>query len=118
MGGSLGEAHVEVRRTGRLKAAARAVAGGGSISLAMFDSFSVRTFVNGLLGGGRIGTIFAFSGQMAQFVPEGARQRFIMDFVDMDSAKFAAYADKGGALAWISRQIGRESCRDRGCEYG
>src|SRR3546814_4815739 len=81
MGGSLGEAHVEVRRTGRLKAAARAVAGGGSISLAMFDSFSVRTFVNGLLGGGRIGTIFAFSGQMAQFVPEGARQRFIMDFV-------------------------------------
>src|SRR3546814_1856572 len=69
----------------------------------MFDSFSVRTFVNGLLGGGRIGTIFAFSGQMAQFVPEGARQRFIMDFVDMDSAKFAAYADKGGALAWLYR---------------
>src|SRR3546814_17346508 len=67
----------------------------------MFDSFSVRTFVNGLLGGGRIGTIFAFSGQMAQFVPEGARQRFILDFVDMDSAKFAAYADKGGALAWL-----------------
>src|SRR3546814_10013830 len=40
---------------------------------------------------------------MAQFVPEGARQRFIMDFVDMDSAKFAAYADKGGALAWLYR---------------
>src|SRR3546814_17823866 len=63
MGGSLGEAHVEVRRTGRLKAAARAVAGGGSISLEMFESFSVRTFVTGLLGGGRLGTIFAFSGQ-------------------------------------------------------
>src|SRR3546814_17888599 len=37
MGGSLGEAHVEVRRNGSLKAVARAPAGGGKITLAMLD---------------------------------------------------------------------------------
>jgi sugar transferase (PEP-CTERM/EpsH1 system associated) len=31
---------------------------------------------------------------MAQFVPAGAAPRYVMDFVDMDSAKFAAYAQE------------------------
>jgi sugar transferase (PEP-CTERM/EpsH1 system associated) len=44
---------------------------------------------------------------MAQFVPARCRQRFVMDFVDMDSAKFAAYAGKG-PMRWIHR---REAAR-------
>lgn len=105
MGGSLGEAHVELRRTGRLKAGIQAMAGGQPVSLPLFDSVALRGFVDRMLKSGRIGTIFAFSGQMAQFAPEGASQRFIMDFVDMDSAKFAAYAEKGIApLSWAYRR--------------
>ena len=105
MGGSLGEAHVELRRTGRLKAGIRAMAGGQPVSLPLFDSTPLRGFVDRMRKSGRIGTIFAFSGQMAQFAPQGASQRFIMDFVDMDSAKFAAYAEKGIApRSWAYRR--------------
>jgi sugar transferase (PEP-CTERM/EpsH1 system associated) len=41
---------------------------------------------------------------MAQFVPEGTGRRFVMDFGDMDSAKFAAYARQGGPLAAVHRR--------------
>ena len=105
LGGRLGEAHVEVRRTPRLKAAATALLSGKPISLPSFDSAALRHFVTSLLEGGRVGAIVAFSSQMAQFVPEGARQLFVMDFVDMDSAKFAAYADEAAApLSWAYRR--------------
>ena len=105
LGGNLGEARIEVRRTGRLKAGATAMLSGKPVSLPMFDSGALRRFVTGLLESGRVGSIFAFSGQMAQFVPEDAPQLFVMDFVDMDSAKFAAYAEKAGApLSWAYRR--------------
>jgi len=70
----------------------------------MFDSRAMRRFVAGILARPEIGSVFTFSGQMAQFVPEGARQRFVMDFGDMDSAKFADYAEKGGLLAPLHRR--------------
>jgi sugar transferase (PEP-CTERM/EpsH1 system associated) len=96
----LGETHVEIRRTGRAAAAARALLEGKPVSLTAFDSRAMRAFVEQLAP--RVGTIFAFSGQMAQFVPP--RARLVMDFVDMDSAKFAAYAEAGGPLAPLYRR--------------
>ncbi|HEX8574126.1 MAG TPA: glycosyltransferase [Allosphingosinicella sp.] len=107
LGPALGEAHVEVRRTSRLAAGARALVAGRPVSLAAFDSAELRGFVERLLGTGRIATIFAFSGQMAQFVPEDARARFVMDFGDVDSAKFESYAAEGGMLAPVHRREGR-----------
>ena len=105
LGGRLGEAHVEVRRRGKAAAGARALVEGRPVSLALFDSGRLRTFVARRLAGGTIGTIFAFSGQMAQFVPEGVRQRFVMDFCDVDSAKFAQYAAEGaGPMRWVNRR--------------
>jgi len=42
---------------------------------------------------------------MGQFVPEGAGQRFVMDFGDVDSAKFAQYAaDGAGPMRWVNRR--------------
>lgn len=108
LGGALGEAHVEVRRTGRASAAARALVGGKPLSLTLFDSAALQAFVRGVLARPEVGSVFAFSGQMAQFVPAGARQRFVMDFGDMDSAKFAAYAGQGGVMAPVYR---REAAR-------
>jgi len=102
LGGALGEAHVEVRRTGKFTAAAQALRTDRPISLAMFDSAQMRPFVTKTLARADIGAVFVFSGQMAQFVPERVRQRFVMDFVDVDSAKFADYAGEGGGpMRWV-----------------
>lgn len=105
LGGALGEAHVEVRRTGKAAAGARALATGKPVSLTLFDSPELRRFVERQLATGRISTVFAFSGQMAQFVPQRPGARFVMDFVDMDSAKFAQYADEAaGPMRWVHRR--------------
>ena len=107
LGGRLAEAHVEVRRTGRAIAAARALLKGKPVSLTLFDSSPLRRFVEATLAKPEVESVFTFSGQMAQFVPERLRQRFVMDFVDMDSAKFAAYAEAGGPLAAMHRREAR-----------
>jgi glycosyltransferase involved in cell wall biosynthesis len=107
IGPALGEAHVEVRRISKVAAGVRAIVEGRPVSLTLFDSAALRGFVERMLASGRIGTIFAFSGQMAQFVPEGVGARFVMDFGDVDSAKFEAYGAEGGAMAPIHRREGR-----------
>jgi sugar transferase (PEP-CTERM/EpsH1 system associated) len=104
MAGSLGEAHVEIRTTGKALAGARALIAGKPVSLTLFDSARLRSFVDGILARHDVATIFAFSGQMAQFVPTGGGRRFVMDFGDMDSAKFAAYGEGKGLLGAIHRR--------------
>ncbi|HEV2747211.1 MAG TPA: TIGR03087 family PEP-CTERM/XrtA system glycosyltransferase [Allosphingosinicella sp.] len=102
LGGNLGETHVELRSTSQISAAVRALGSGSPVSVSLFASPGLGRFVSRLLEDERVGTVFAFSGQMAQFVPARLRQRFIMDFVDMDSAKYAAYArDGAGPMAWV-----------------
>jgi sugar transferase (PEP-CTERM/EpsH1 system associated) len=109
LGGALGEAHVAIRSRSKAVAGALAIAGGKPVSLTLFDSESLRSFVETKLAGDAIGTVFAFSGQMGQFVPAGLRQRFVMDFGDMDSAKFAQYADEGaGPMRWVNRREGEK----------
>jgi len=58
----------------------------------MFDSAAMRGFVRDRLP--HADSAFVFSGQMAQFLPTSSAARFVMDFVDVDSAKFATYADE------------------------
>jgi sugar transferase (PEP-CTERM/EpsH1 system associated) len=102
LGDALGGAHVEVRRRGRTAAGLAALAAGKPVSLTLFDAPGLRAFVARMLGSGRIGAVFAFSGQMAQFVPDPCPARFVMDFVDMDSAKFAAYAETSAPpMRWV-----------------
>ena len=109
LGGRLGEARVEVRRAGKAVAGARALLADKPVSLTLFDSGELRGFVARLLARGGVGTSLAYSGQMAQFVPKGCAQRFIMDFGDVDSAKFAQYAQDGsGPMRWVWR---REAAR-------
>jgi sugar transferase (PEP-CTERM/EpsH1 system associated) len=107
IGPALGEVHVEIRRISRVAAGARALIERRPVSLTLFDSGALRGFVERILATGRIGTVFAFSGQMGQFVPERLAARFVMDFGDVDSAKFEAYGAEGGAMAPINRREGR-----------
>ena len=104
--------HVELRTRTRVAALVDALVHHRPLSLSLFDSAAMRARVGQLLVTEPIATIFAFSSQMAQFVPdEIGDRRFVMDFVDVDSAKFASYAAAGGLLAPIhareARLLGR-----------
>lgn len=91
----------------QLVAAAEALTTHRPISLTAFDNNSLREAVDGVLARSAIDLIYVFSGQMAQYVPVKPRQKVIMDFVDMDSAKFAAYArNSHGPKGWM---MGREA---------
>jgi len=90
-------------------AAIAALASGRPISVAAFASTQLAQWVRQVLAERPIGTIFVFSGQMAQYVPDDYRGRVVMDFVDVDSAKFAAYA--AAARTWPVRAIHAREAR-------
>jgi sugar transferase (PEP-CTERM/EpsH1 system associated) len=90
------------RGKGRARAAAEALASGRPLSLTAFDTRAMRRAVADVMARETIDTIYVFSGQMAQYLPGDTRARVIMDFVDMDSAKFAQYAAEGrGPMRWM-----------------
>ena len=78
------------------------------VSLTAFDNKPLREAVDNILARHSIDTIYVFSSQMAQYLPAKSRQRVIMDFCDMDSAKFASYAKSStGPNAWFMRREAR-----------
>jgi sugar transferase (PEP-CTERM/EpsH1 system associated) len=86
--------YVELRTRSMISSGVAALATRRPVSLAAFDSGAMRAAVAAMLAEEPIDTIVAFSSQMAQFVPARCNARFVMDFVDVDSAKFEAYADR------------------------
>src|SRR3546814_15688901 len=83
------------------------LATGKPVSLTAFADRAVSAACAGILATHPIDTIFCFSGQMAQYLPAQA-QRVIMDFVDVDSAKFAGYTDDARVpMAWMMRREAR-----------
>ncbi|NIJ38194.1 sugar transferase (PEP-CTERM/EpsH1 system associated) [Sphingopyxis panaciterrae] len=97
---------IEVRDVSRPLALAQAVLCGEPVSNRLFRNAALARHVDALVARGRITHIVAFSGQMAQYLPAGFRGPVIMDFVDVDSAKFATYAeqDKRQPLNWVHRR--------------
>lgn len=80
---------------------------GEPVSVTAFRDAGLRAYVNRLVAEGRIGAIYVFSGQMGQYVPRGFAGHVIMDFCDVDSAKFEAYAAAGrGPRSWIYAREG------------
>ncbi len=98
--------HIEFPSFTRAQAVIKALATGQPASVCAFASRALEHRVKQLLDTRPISTIYAFSGQMAQFVPikrEG--RRFVMDFVDMDSAKFTAFADGRKGLSRFANRV-------------
>ncbi|WP_294319816.1 TIGR03087 family PEP-CTERM/XrtA system glycosyltransferase [uncultured Sphingomonas sp.] len=88
------------RTKGNARAAVEALASGRTVSEAAFDSAAMRATVAELLARRRYDAVYVYSSQMAQYLP--ADLALVMDFVDMDSAKFAAYADDAyGPMRWM-----------------
>jgi sugar transferase (PEP-CTERM/EpsH1 system associated) len=95
MQGSLGKAHVEPVDYKLLTWAARALWRRSAIGVAALDSRTMRAFVDRILAERPIAAIYAYSVHTAQFVPIANAPRFVMDFVDFDSLKYADYAGSG-----------------------
>ncbi len=89
-------------RKSRRRAAVEALATGRPISLAAFHDHRFADAVSQCLPRNTIDAIYVFSSQMAQYVPAGFTGRVVMDFVDVDSEKFADYARSArNSRAWL-----------------
>ncbi len=78
------------------------------ISRTAFASPAISDYVKQVLRSRPIGAIVVFSGQMGQYVPADFDGRVIFDCVDVDSAKFEAYAASGAwPMRWINAREGR-----------
>jgi len=94
---------IEVRGCSRPAALAQAVLRREPVSNRLFWNAALAEHVGALLALGTVSHIVAFSGQMAQYLPARFDGPVIMDFVDVDSAKFATYAeqDTRQPLNWV-----------------
>ncbi|MEP3227465.1 MAG: TIGR03087 family PEP-CTERM/XrtA system glycosyltransferase [Parasphingorhabdus sp.] len=105
---NLASSHIALRTKSNWQAGIEALATGKPVSLTSFESEAIQGYVDQILQSRPIDCIFVFSGQMAQFVPASYSGRLVMDFADVDSAKFESYAESGkGPMAWINRREGK-----------
>jgi sugar transferase (PEP-CTERM/EpsH1 system associated) len=94
------QSHCLLRRAKSLPLAGlQALATGKPVSLTAFADKALHGYVSRVLSERPISAIYVFSGQMAQYVPASFSGRVVMDFVDVDSAKFEAYAAGAGFAA-------------------
>jgi len=106
---ALAKSHCLARRSTSLPlAGVRALASGRPVSLAAFDDAGLRAWVGRTLRERPISAIYVFSGQMGQFVPADWNGLLVVDLVDVDSAKFEAFAAAdSGPMAWVNAREGR-----------
>lgn len=93
-----------------------ALAQGRPVSLVAFADHRLRAYVGTVLQSRPISAIYVFSGQMGQYVPADFAGTVVVDLVDVDSAKFEAYAEQAaGARKWLyqreDRLLRREEAR-------
>ncbi|WP_115367527.1 TIGR03087 family PEP-CTERM/XrtA system glycosyltransferase [Alteripontixanthobacter maritimus] len=89
-------------------AGVEAIATGKPVSLTAFHAHAMRDWIEQVLTERNIGTIFVFSGQMGQYIPDDFTGRVVVDLCDVDSAKFEAYgAQITGPRSVIDRREGK-----------
>ena len=94
------------RTKSRARAAMAALATGRPVSLTAFADPAMRRAVAATMASHSIDAVYCFSGQMAQYLPPDVRA--VMDFVDVDSAKFTAFATTGSPfMRPLMRREGR-----------
>ena len=97
-------------------AAVQALALRQPVSLSAFHDRALANYVAAVLATRPIAAIYVFSGQMGQYVPRNFAGRLILDLVDVDSAKFEAYARKSGGLSgWIEMREARLLAVEEAC---
>ncbi len=110
-----GECHFEKLdpATAKIKCLA-SLARGEPLTLGYYRSRALNSWISALAGRYDIRGVFAFSSSMAQFVIDGRFESatVIIDFVDVDSDKWAQYARKKGVpVKWIYAREARTLAR-------
>ena len=101
---ALAASHCLVQRSRPLPLAGLvALAQGQPVSLTAFADRRLASYVAEVIASRPIGAIYVFSGQMGQYVPAGFTGRVVIDLVDVDSAKFGAYAAQGEGGRFVAQ---------------
>ncbi|PLK25020.1 glycosyl transferase family 1 [Porphyrobacter sp. TH134] len=87
-------------------AGVEAVLTGKPVSLTAFRSRKLAAWVRETIARHDIAAIVVFSGQMGQYVPADFTGRVVIDLCDVDSAKFASYAENGERV-WLNTREAR-----------
>ncbi len=83
-----------------------AVLSGKPVSLTAFHSRKLEAWVRDTIAARNIAAIVVFSGQMGQYIPADFAGRVVIDLCDVDSAKFASYAQNGERV-WLNTREAR-----------
>ncbi len=83
-----------------------AVLAGKPVSLTAFQSRKLERWVRDTIATRPITAVVVFSGQMGQYVPAEFAGRVVIDLCDVDSAKFASYAEAGERV-WLNAREAR-----------
>ncbi len=103
--GMLASCTIIPRTRSQQRAALEALCSGRPVSLTAFADPAMQAVVDRLIP--QVSSIYCFSGQMAQYLPIDSPPA-VMDFVDVDSAKFAGFADDArGPMRWMMRREAR-----------
>jgi sugar transferase (PEP-CTERM/EpsH1 system associated) len=103
------EANVQsLRRWSRPAAGVRALLRGEPVTLPYFRSAALKDWVRGVVQREGIRRAFVFSSSMAQYAIDLPGVRTVVDFVDMDSAKWEEYAKR---RAWPACALYRREAR-------
>jgi sugar transferase (PEP-CTERM/EpsH1 system associated) len=92
-------------------AGVEAVLTGKPVSLTAFHSRRLESWVRETIARHDITAIIVFSGQMGQYVPDDFTGRLVIDLCDVDSAKFASYAQNGERV-WLNAREARLLSRE------
>lgn len=85
---------------------------GEPLTLAYYRDESMARWVGGLRASGRIDASVVFSSSMAQYAEPLDERPVLVDFVDVDSAKWTQYAgERPWPLSWLYRREGVELLR-------
>lgn len=102
---NLARSHKLIRRSKPLPLAGlAALASGKPVSVTAWHCAALHSWLADAVASHPIDTIFVFSGQMGQYVPDSFSGRVVIDLCDVDSAKFDAYGVEG---AWPRKVIDR-----------
>ena len=78
------------------RAGMEALLGKSAVSQTAFFDAELAKWIGDTLAEHPIDTIFVFSGQMGQYIPSEFAGRVVVDLCDVDSEKFATYAQESG----------------------
>ena len=80
---------------------------GEAFSLPFYRNLRMAAWVRKTIEDHNIKRVVVFSSQMAQYLDDEIGKHGVVDFVDVDSAKWTRYAeDRSGPMAWLYRREG------------